>query len=1178
MGVLTAPPCLKDLKDHLRVNLIINLNTYKSMNYFSFCKKLKEIACFLVFDKLLLTMKMTFLMMLTFVVAAHADSMAQKVTLSFENVKIERVFSEITKQTNYRFLYPDDVAKASASVSIKVKNVDLNEVLNQIIDPAKMTYKVIAKTVTINVASQNRQRQQTAATLSLPHVNQEINVKGKVIDEDGQPLPGASVKVKGISGNGISTNADGAFTLNVPNANATLVVSYIGHLSKEVSLNGDTNLQITLLAENANLEEVVVVGYGTQRREDLTGSIASVSNNEIKDLAVSRVDQALLGKVGGVQVKPVSGEPGAAPQIRIRGIGSITAGAEPLYVVDGYPTTNIETLNPNDIESMDILKDASATAIYGSRGSNGVIIINTKRGKAGDTKINIDTYTGWQKVAKRPKFMTAMEQARYYYDGIRNRNIDAGKDVSGDYHTWLYQVPPEVIDVLEGRNTYDVDALDEVLQTAPQQQLQLSASGGGENVRYALSGEYFNQQGIIINSDFKRYSARANIDAALSKRLSVKFNLNPSYTELNNVTADGAGTGPNDGIIAQAAMVNSFYPLMTPEGDYFAFSGLAGSSNLTNPLALANEVKANQKSTRLLGNLNAEYKITDELKLNVLLGGNLVNSRSMRFKPSIAAFFNEPATGTDNSSMLVNWLTEYTLNYNKSFGLHNIAAVGGFTAQKEVFESNFLTSNHFPNNLVPTLSAVSGQINDGSSDKYSWSLISYLARVNYNYNSKYYVTASIRTDGSSRFGANNKYGLFPSMALAWRLKSEQFLQDVDFLNELKLRVSYGATGNNNIGNYDQYATINYERYTYGGAAIGGLAPGRLANPSLTWEKQKQINFGVDIGLLKSRISLTVDHFRSRNTDLLLNVNVPDITGFSTALQNIGEVKNSGWEFNLNTVNLQGDLSWTTGFNISTYKNEVVKLGPEGDPIYSGGNVTMIGQPIGMFYGWITDGVFKNQAELDKGPIFRPGSTIASRVGDTRFLDISGPDGVPDGIIDGLDQTIMGSPYPDFYYGMTNQFAYKNISLSVGLQGSYGNDILSVARLGTLNTRGRVRQLASSNAYWKSESDPGDGQVPRPNDAPTGNNRDPWNSRYLDKGTYLRINNITLGYVIPEKISKKLSVSSLRIYASATNPFIFTKNEAFNPDVSNTDDPLQPGVDQNNYPLTKSIIFGLNIGL
>lgn len=1010
-------------------------------------------------------------------------------------------------------------------------------------------------------------------------------VKGIVTDNNGAPLPGVSVIIKNTKTNftaGTSTDTTGTFTFTRvsnggPYSFTFSIVGYENQLLSGYNIKEDITLSpiIKMTSTAASLDQVVVVGYGTQKRKDLTGSVASVGNKEIKDLAVTRVDQALLGKVAGVQVKPVSGEPGASPQIRIRGIGSISAGAGPLYVVDGFPTGSIETLNPNDIETLDILKDASATAIYGSRGSNGVIIINTRRGRSGKATITFDTYTGWQKIAKQPKFMTAMEQAKYYYDGIRNRNIDEGRDVSGPYATWFRKVPQEAIDVLEGRNTYDVNPLDVVLRTAPQQQYQLTATGGNENVKYALSGEYFNQQGIVINNDFKRYSLRANIDAQLSKRITVKINLNPSFTDSRNVQAAGAGTGPNDGIIAQAVIVNPWYPLIDSTGNYFAFNGLAGSSNATNPLALAMEVKARQKGIRLLGNINAEYKIWDELKLNILFGANLMSSRGRRFRPQLAAFFNDPATGTDNTNMLTNWLTEYTLNYNKTFGNHNVSGLLGFTSQKENFESNSITSNKYPNNLVSYLSAVSGQITEGSSDEYKWSLISYLARFNYNYKSKYYATASIRTDGSSRFGTQNKYGVFPSVALAWRISDETFLKNVHFLSELKLRTSYGETGNNNIGNYDQYATISYERYNLGGVAVGASAPARLANPSLTWEKQKQVNIGIDVAFFKRRIGITLDRFLSRNTDLLLNVNVPDITGFSTALKNIGEVKNSGWELSLNTVNLTNKFEWTTDFNISTYKNEVVKLGPQGDPIYSGGNVTMIGHPIGMFYGFITDGVFKNQAELDKGPIFSPGSSVRSRVGDTRFLDISGPNGKPDGIINSLDQTIMGNPYPDFYYGITNHFSYHNIGLSISLQGSQGNKILSVSRLGTLNTRGRVKQLASSNSYWKSEQDPGDGQVPRPNDAPTGNNREPWNSRYLDNGTYLRINNINLSYLLPANISQKIKLSSLRFYISATNPFLFTKNESFNPDVSNSDNPLTPGVDNNNYPLTKSLVIGLN---
>ncbi|MBC7568770.1 MAG: TonB-dependent receptor [Spirosoma sp.] len=1004
----------------------------------------------------------------------------------------------------------------------------------------------------------------------------DISVRGSVRDDKGESLPGVSIVVKGTQ-RGTTSDADGNYKIDVSDASAVLIFSYVSYLAQEVTVGNRTTVDVVLKVDNRTLDEIVVVGYGTVKKKDLTGSIASIDTDQIKDQAVSRVDQALLGKIAGVQVKPVSGEPGVAPQIRIRGIGSISAGVGPLYVIDGFPTDNIQTINPNDVESIDVLKDASATAIYGSRGSNGVIIINTKRGKSGKAELSFDAYTGFQKIARRPKLMSAMEQAQYYYDGIRNRNIDEKRDVSGPYSIWFRKVPQEVIDVLEGRNTYDVDALDEVLQTAPQHQYQLTANGGNDNVKYALSGEYFNQQGIIINSNFNRYSVRANIDAQLTKRLSVKFNLNPSFTESNNVQAAGAGTGPNDGVIAQAIIANSFYPLRTPTGDYFAFSGLAGSSNLTNPLALANEVKANQKGMRLLGNISAEYKLLDNLKFNVLLGGNLISARGMSFKPQLPAFFNDPAIGSDNSSMLTNWLTEYTLNYATTIGSHSFMALGGFTSQKENYESNFLTSNKYPNNLVPNLSAASGQITNGSSDSYQWSLLSYLARVNYNYQSKYYLTASIRTDGSSRFGTQNKYGVFPSVAVAWRVSDESFLKNSQFINELKLRTSYGKTGNNNIGNFDQYATLSYETYTYGGAAVGGFAPGRLANSNLTWEKQQQVNFGVDFSVFKRRLSLTVDHFRSRNTDLLLNVNISALTGFNTALQNIGEVKNSGWEFAVNTVNVEGKFRWSTDFNLSTFKNEVVKLGPQGDPIYVGGNVTQIGQPIGMFFGWINDGVFQSAAELAKGPIFRPGSTITSRVGDSRFLDISGPNGKPDGIIDNFDQTIMGTPYPDFYYGMTNNLTYKNINLSVSLQGSKGNKILSIARLGTLNTRGRVRQLASSNAYWKSEENPGNGQVPRPNDAPTGNNRDPWNSRYLDEGTYLRINNITLSYQLPAALLQKVSIGSLRLYATATNPFLFTKNEAFNPDVSNSDSPLTPGVDQNNYPLTKALILGLNLG-
>jgi TonB-linked SusC/RagA family outer membrane protein len=1024
-------------------------------------------------------------------------------------------------------------------------------------------------------------------------------VKGVVLDARGAPVAGVSVIARNTKTNsttGTSTDSSGNF--NFPKMASggpySFTFSNVGFENQTLSgynIKDDNNLALTVNMKStfASLEQVVVVGYGSQKRKDVTGSVASIDADKIRDLALTRVDQALIGKMAGVQVKPSSGEPGAPPQIRIRGIGSISAAADPLYVVDGVPMSSIQMLNPNDIESIDVLKDASATAIYGSRGSNGVVIVATKRGKSGKTVISFDTYAGFQKIAKIPVYQTALEQAQHYYDGIKNRNIDEGNDISGDPLKWKQAVPITILQVLRGENptmpgtTNDfVDHVEEVLRTAPMQQYQLTARGGSENVKYALSGEYLKQDGIVLNTNFKRYSTRANIDIKASKKLAIKMNINPSFIDKWNIGGPGSDEiGSNGGrgsdLIYNAIQIPLYYRLRNVDGSYFPFGdGLDAVVSTQNPMALALEVQGRQRSAAILGNINTEYSFTDNLKLNVMLGVNLMNIKGMRFKPNLPAFTNNPAIGSDNASLFLNWLTETTVNYNKSFNKHNLSGLVGYTTQKETFETNSLTSDRFPNNLVPTLSAVSGIITAGTGDTYQWSLISYLGRVNYNYNNKYYVTASVRTDGSSRFGTQNKYGLFPSAALAWRVSDETFFKNVHFINDMKLRASYGETGNNNIGNYEQYATINYDKYTLAGAAIGGYSPGRLANPTLTWEKQKSFNGGVDLKMFNSRVSVTVDHFQARNYDLLLNVNVPAVVGFSTALKNIGEVKNTGWEYVISTVNLQNKFQWSTDFNLSTIKGEVVKLGPSGDPIINGGNITMIGQPVGMFYGWISDGIFKNKAELDKGPIFNPGARDASRVGDVRFKDVSGPAGKPDGVINSFDKTIMGSPYPDFYYGMTNRFAFKEFSLSVGLQGTQGNKVLALERSQSSNSRGRFRQLAIMNNYWKSEQEPGNGWAPRPNDTPTGNWRGEYSTLWLDDASYLRINNITLGYVFPNSLIQKAKISSARLYVSANNPFLITNYVGFNPDISRNSNPLTPGNANYDYPLAKSIVLGLNL--
>lgn len=1011
-------------------------------------------------------------------------------------------------------------------------------------------------------------------------------VKGIVQSTNNELLSGVSVIIKNSKTNftaGTSTDSSGAFTFSrVPSGGPySFTFSNVGFETQTLggyNIKNDITLSLVakLKASSANLDQVVVVGYGTQKRKDLTGSVASISSKDIRDLPVTRIEQALSGRAAGVQVKFADGQPGSAPQIRIRGIGSISAGVDPLYVVDGFPTDNIQTLNPNDIESLDILKDASATAIYGSRGSNGVVIINTKRGTTGKAKINFDTYYGTQKVIKEPRFMNAVQQANYYYNSIRNRNMDLGNNVSGDPATWAIRVPQTALDVISGKNTNDVSALDAVLRTAPQKSYNLSISGGNEAVRYALSGEYFDQDGIILNSNFKRYSLRANFDAQLTKRLTIRMNINPSYILNHNVIAQGGGAGASTSIIGSATSAQPYYPLYNADKSYFVYQSIDASTDLYNPLALALERKDVSSRTRILANASAEYKIAEGLKLNVLLGATTNNTKGSSFWPQLPVFLNRAAEGTDFAAAGYNWLAEYTANFNRTYGKHTISALAGYTVQEDIVDDNTMTSTNFPNNLVSTLSAVSGIITSGTATRSEWSIVSQLARVNYSFSGKYLLTASIRRDGSSRFGANNKFGVFPSAAVAWRVTDEKFMEKMPAISLLKLRLSYGKTGNNNIGNYASLSTINYIKYTTGGVAIGGFAPGAIPNPNLTWETQEQVNGGFDLSLFKGRINVIADRFVSRNKDLLLNVNVPTASGFSTALKNIGEVKNTGWEFVLNTVNTTGKFKWSTDFNISAYKNEVVKLGPSGDDIISGTNITRIGQPIGMFYGFIADGIFKNSSELAAGPIYNKGLADETRVGDIRFKDVSGPNGKPDGKIDNSDLAIMGTPYPDFYYGMTNRFSYGNLSLSVNLAGSHGNEIYSNAMVIYRLIRSRSRTLTTELNYWKSETDPGDGMTVRPDDVPRGGLRLA-SSRYLDYGSFLRINNITLGYTIPNKICTTLSLNSLRVYASASNPFIFTKNLSFNPDVSNSGNSLNPGIDNNNYPLPRSIVFGLNVG-
>ena len=1030
--------------------------------------------------------------------------------------------------------------------------------------------------------------------------SQTGTVTGIVRDASG-PVIGANVIVKGTT-NGDVTNIDGRFTIsNVPR-NAVLQVSFIGYVSQEVPVGSQTSFEITIVEEVEALDELVVVGYGTLRRRDVTGSVGQVQAGSIENQVVRNIDQALTGQVAGVQVISKSGMPGEAPIIRIRGVGSITAESTPLYVVDGFPVSDIRTLNPADIESMDILKDASSTAIYGSRGSNGVIIISTKRGVAGKPTISADVSYGLSQVAYIPPMMTGPQLAQYAYDALRNRNLDEGRDVSNpDPTKWFRPLPPPMWNVVNGTMVIDCDMVREILRTAPEMSYKINVNGGNEFARYLLSAEYLNQEGVVRNSNFNRLSLRANIDVKLSRKANLKFNINPTFMTENLQTESGSGSYGNymsGSPVNRAQLWPSYYPakgIFEPgtyvliredkNGEYYMFDQ-NWSSHEWNPLAQVNEVINTRESMRLFANMNFDFNILNELKFNIMAGGTVYAMNQMRFEPQLWAFqsggsVNQPF-GRDDSEFRYNWSTEYTLHYNKMFGKHSLIGLAGFTAEASRRKTSNLQSNLYPNNLIPYLNAVAGALTNGTAELVETSLISYLARVNYNYDGKYYLTASWRRDGSSRFGGNKKYGNFPSVSAVWRVSGENFMKDVSLISDLRLRASWGRNGNNNIQDYRHIATLDYVNYILGNSVVSGYAPNRLDNPDLTWETRIQSNAAIDLSILKNRVSFTFEYYTTKSSDLLMNVNIPSTTGFQRTLKNIGEIQSSGFDINVNTVNLKSkNLEWSTNFNISRSRNKVNKLGPEGDPIYpdagmtGGYHITQIGSPVGMFFGFLTDGIFLNQAEVDRGPIVTPGTSTRSRPGDVRYVDLNG-----DGIIDNDDITIMGDPYPAFTYGMTNNVKWKNLTLSVSFYGSYGNEVINAAAVGTMNMRGnRVNQSGTQLNYWKSPEEPGDGKAPRPNDVPTGGNRNT-SQRYLETGSFMRINNMRLNYNIPAKTLRDLTnVSSLQanVYFNVTNLHTFTNNVmCFNPDVSNSRNALQPGISFSDYPLPRTFVFGVGI--
>lgn len=1009
--------------------------------------------------------------------------------------------------------------------------------------------------------------------------NNTKTMRGVVTSISGEPLPGASIAVKGNASIITKAAQDGSFSLTVPGGKYVLVISYSGYVTREIADEGISVFDVRLTENPAELSAVVVIGYGTARKSDLTGSVASVKADELRAVPVTSLDQALQGRAAGVQVTQNSGKPGAETSIRIRGTSSINAGNEPLYVIDGMLVSSdggdlsaggtrgprlspLSSINPGDIESIEILKDASATAIYGSRGANGVVLITTKKGRSGKGTLSFETYYGVQSVANKLQLMNAAEFAGLVNDAKLNAN-----------QTPIYVNPPNL-----GKGT---DWQGELFRKAPMANYQLSFSGGDDKTKYAISGSYFDQKGIILNSDFKRYAFRTNLERKVFDNLTAGATVAYSRINSTGVLTNAGQIVP--GVVTSALLFNPVLPVYdsTVDGGY-TFENDRGKV-LGNPIAEAKEYTSTTILSRILGNVFLRYNFTPRLSFKTSFGLDAFTNEEGSFGPNFLkrtqASHGEASIGKTTG---YTWLNENTLTYNNTFNKrHTIDAVAGYTLQQFANDKLFVYAFDFPDNRT-------GYHNIGaalkpqkpSNSESSWSMVSYLARVNYTLDNKYLFTLTGRVDGSSKFAEGNKYGFFPSGAFAWRVSKENFMQQVHAVSDLKLRASYGVLGNQAIPPYQSLALVGpYGEGTFHAGSqtevYTGQEPLSFVNTKLKWETTRQLDLGIDLSLFNNRVSFTGDYYQKKTFDLLLSSPIPLTTGFYTTLLNIGNIENHGVDLDLRTLNTIGKFEWTSAVNFSLNRNKITQINSETDIILENALLLRNGVSVGTYYGYIFDGIFQTDAEASGSPVLvgqeASSSNPASiaKAGDRKYRDIS-----KDGKIDVNDRTILGSAMPKFTYGFTNTFSFRNIDLSVFLQGSYGNKMANFNSYDLLNFTGQNNVLAEAGVNrWTPDNH--SSKYPR---ALAAGSLDQgiFSTAILEDASYLRIKNITLSYRLSSSAASRLGMSNLRIYVSGSNLWTFTKYSGYDPEANTYGQSTTlVGIDLGGYPQTRILQLGLS---
>jgi TonB-linked SusC/RagA family outer membrane protein len=1114
------------------------------------------------------------------------------VALSAESATVKEVLESLEAQTKYRFFYNHKALSDSEKITLYLDNVSMEKALQELSARADLVFKirgdqiVVKKKPAIPVLALFDRGAYTLTQAELERISalpeaapvvDDLTVSGQVVDENNVPLPSVNIIIKGTN-TGVTTDAEGRYNLTVPDEDAVLVFSFIGYLTQEIRVGSQTTINVAMVPDISTLSEIVVVGYGTQKRSSVTGAVSSVDSEEITALAVPSVQSALQGRVAGVNVTN-NGSPGSTPIVRIRGIGSITGSSDPLYVVDGLPTSGLNAFDPRDIESVEVLKDAAAAAIYGSRAANGVILITTKKGAAGKRgmSVEIDSYYGVQNAWKTLDLLNREQYLQYGTELLTN----AGSTLPPRFSAMNEPI-------YEGATqTYaqtDTDWQDAVFRAAPIYQVQASLSTSSEKGSMYASGGYYGQDGIMIGTDFQRYNFRFNSEMNISDRVQFGQTLTIASSKSNNLQESGGRT-----ILQHVVHSVPYMPIYDPtkEGGFRAPDNNDGSDP-ENPVRIQLMDKNVTDVARVFGTAYVNVEILPFLTYRFTFGGDFYYSRNRIDQPIYNDGFGARLTHNlqDNRSTGFSPLYQNQLTFDKTFGKHsvNITAVA---ERQDTKVSGINASAQQNSNFIYSLQAGQNQT-IGNNDSYETTLLSFLGRINYEFANKYLLSASIRRDGYSGFAPGHKWGNFPGVSVGWRISEEPFMASVTAITELKIRASYGSLGVNNVGPFDWQSLINLNStYPFNNTNQGGAYFNSLPNNELSWEKTQMTNFGIDVGLFDNKLTFTAEYFQRKVDDLLLRVPLAPSMGYSVDyLGNVGKMENSGFELQAGYNKQSGNLMFNATANFGIVRNKVTDLYVPGNTIFAGSNAdfggfnitkTEAGHSVQGFYGWVVDGLFQSQAEIDAANAIDgdPGSPYQSQAapGDIRFKDLDG-----NGVIDESDRTYIGSFLPDFTYGLNLTASYRNFDVTLFIQGVHGNEVYNGTKV---LTQGMLRLFGAETAVldaWTPENP--DTDVPRAvNGDPNQNSRT--STRFIDDGSYMRIKNLNIGYSLPADVLSSFaggSIRKLRIYASFQNLLTLTNYTGYDPEIGyRTANNLIQGIDYGQYPQPRTIMGGIQIG-